>query len=147
MEVLYRFTDEAEHPLIVALKEEALRNAKVYDAINNATTWGEFQHIVDEETWAELVQSWADDEEGPPAHDAAFDEEEIPGYSYNQCPRWLMQDALEWFPTDLVEKYDALHVSVHDGDFLGLPGDKTDEILEELRDRGFTVTESDLYFR
>ncbi|MFI8775402.1 hypothetical protein ACIGKQ_25110 [Gordonia sp. NPDC062954] len=67
------------------------------------------------------------------------------GAADGDYPEWLRQSQLEWFPHELVDKYDGeITLTTFSGWVLDLPADRADEIAEDLRRLGHRAEETDL---
>lgn len=151
MDIVYRpgMGSNGQDSVVFAERSRAERVAQIRAALENSATWGEFRRALPEGEWEDTFQDYYDDaEEEPPADDVAFVvNDAVPGYADGDYPEWLRQVQLEWFPKELIAKYDGeVGETVHNGPALDLPGDKAEEIAEDLRALGHTVERSDINF-
>lgn len=79
------------------------------------------------------------------ADDKPFDADDIPAHADGDYPEWLRQSQLDWFPRDLIAKYDGeVTLTTLNGWVLDLPAARADEIADDLCALGHTVEEADL---
>lgn len=146
MEILYTTSDEIEG-VVFAEKAKAESVARIRQACETATTWGEFRSQLTAEDWDDVVDyNELDDDEFDPA--ASFEADHLAGYADGDYPEWLQATMQRWFPKDLIAKYAGEEAdSVHNGEFLILPAERADEIARDLTARGHVVERSALQFR
>ena len=146
MDILYATNEAIGNRLVFAPREWAESVARIHQALQTATTWGEFKEaLTDDEFEDVLDRNELDDDDIDLA--TPFDaESDAPGYADGDYPDWLQQRGLEWFPKELIAKFGEPGLSMINGEFLDLPPNRADEIAEDLRAIGHTVTRSDLYF-
>lgn len=147
MEILYTTSDEIEG-VVFAEKAKAASVARIQEACETATTWGEFRSKLTAEEWAEVVDN--NDLNNREIDDAApfGADTDITGYADGFYPEWLQATMLSWFPKGLIAKYAGEAAdSVHNGEFLILPADRAEEIASDLTARGHVVERSELQFR
>ncbi|ORV47817.1 hypothetical protein AWC02_08220 [Mycolicibacter engbaekii] len=118
--------------------------AHIWRALLQSKTWGELKRNLPDGDWEDQFLPWFEDrEEDIPADGDLFTTDDAPDY----YPPWLAQEQVDWFPEELIKKYDGdIGTSVHDGEFLSLPADKADEIAADLRALGHTVERTDLVY-
>ena len=151
VDIVYRpeMGSNGKDSVVFAERRRAERVAQIRAALENSATWGEFRRALPECEWEDRFQSYYDDaEEQPPADDKPFViADAAPEYFDGDYPEWLRQVQLEWFPQELIAKYGGeVGETVHNGPALDLPGDKADQIAEDLRALGHTVERSDINF-
>lgn len=62
-------------------------------------------------------------------NDKPFRADDIPGRADGDYPEWLRQSQLDWFPDDLIEKYDGeVPLTTLNGWVLDLPARRAEEI-------------------
>ena len=133
---------------LFAERSRAKRVAAIHEALETSETWGEFKRKLPDGEWAKIVESYDCDSDDAPADDEPFDALQVWGYADGDYPDWLQQVMLEWFPRDLIDKYGGeIWSSVHNGDALSLPGEKAEEIADDLRSRGNKVERTSLNIR
>ena len=126
---------------LFATREVARLTARIWRAVYESTTWGEFRAALPDSAWDEVVERLEGD---VPDDDTPFSSDDAPGWEgdgYFLGP-WPPEDVLEWFPDDLIEQFDGDLEVTPNGQNLVLPADAGDEIAEELRARGHTVEET-----
>lgn len=80
-----------------------------------------------------------------PSDHEPFEPDNIPGHADGDYPEWLRQSQLNWYPKDLIEKYDGEVASTTlNGWVLDLSADRAEEIADDLRALGHRVEETDL---
>jgi hypothetical protein len=148
MDIVYRV--EAEGPGTVVFAERGLAEyvAHIWKALNESSTWGELRRNLPPGEWEDHFQDYFEDrEEDVPADDEPFDADCAPGRTEGDYPPWLAQEQVEWFPKELITKYGGdVYSTVLNGEALELPGDKAEQIAEDLRAMGHTVNPTDLEF-
>lgn len=144
MDILYTVTET--DAAVFAERDKAESVARIHAACEEALTWGEFRARLEPAEFAEVLD-YMDMEAGEVDAAATFNADHLPGYEDGDYPEWLQSTMLEWFPKDLIAQFGSHEDSVFNGDFLELPAARADEIAEELRHRGHTVTRSELSFR
>ncbi|SCG41034.1 hypothetical protein [Micromonospora humi] len=77
------------------------------------------------------------------ADDEPFDLTEVGAVVDGRWPRMVTTRAFDALPQDLRETYGRRELTVHDGDYLEIPLDREDELVAELRGRGYQVTRDD----
>ncbi|GAA4896435.1 hypothetical protein GCM10025789_12710 [Tessaracoccus lubricantis] len=144
MEILYTTNNEFGQA-VFARRDEAHTVARIRQALNNATTWGEFRALMDPFEYQYLVEKnmgLTMDDIDPTER---FNPDAIPGVADRYYPTWLQARMLEWFPKSLILKYDGDITSLR-GDALVLPGEFADDVADDLRAEGYTVARTDLSF-
>ncbi len=81
--------------------------------------------------------------EEEPSNDAKFDASVIPGYGDGDWPEWLHQYALDWMPSELIERYGSVEDSVLNGRMLEMDASVGDDVARELERRGFSCAQND----
>lgn len=112
---------------------------RLRNAISAASTWADFRARAPTR-YVEEVQETLEEE---PANDARFDASVIPGYGDGDWPEWLHQDALDWMPSDLIERYGSVEDSVLNGRMLEIDASVGDDVARELEGRGFSCARDD----
>ena len=144
MDLVYQV--DGDH-LVFAERASAERVARIWTALEQSTTWGELRCNLPEGEWDDHFQLYFEDrDEESPADDEPFESSFAPGHLDGDYPEWLRQVQLDWFPQELIDKYGRVRPSVLNGEFLDLPPDKAEQIAEDLRTMGHTVSPTDLYF-
>lgn len=142
MDIVYRTVvgGDGESCVLFAPRAAAEYVAQIRHALYNSKTWGEFRASLPDGEWSNLKPQL---EEEP--DDERFDPDDIPGHSEGDYPEWLRQSQLEWFPEELIGKYDGeVGLTTLNGWVLDLPACHAEAIAEELRAMGHTVEETDL---
>lgn len=135
--------------LVFVPRAKALQLVGVRLALVSARTWRELRTCLMEDLYLSLVQKMRYDnadlpDTGMPEADLAFHPEQLPGYEEMQWPDWLGQQAIDWLPTEIQERYGKIIESMHDGDYVELnPGFEV-EIVRDLEALGYRCTRDDL---
>ncbi len=147
MDIVYTLGGEDFDGPLFAERSSAEYVAQIREALYRSDTWGEFRIKLPADEWDRLVSNaWVEPEELP--DDEPFTPDDIPGHADGDYPQWLRQSQLEWFPNELIEKYDgAVTLTTLNGWVLDLPAERADKIVEDLRALGHTVEETDLDIR
>jgi hypothetical protein len=121
--------------LIVMPLDEARRLAVLNDALENATTWGQFLSLVarDHDTLAYIA-----DRLGPdlPSEAEDFDPEDIPGFAESEWPLWPKRGMLEWLP-ESVKVLGSIKETLLSGAFLQCDAGSVEQVIAALREEGF----------
>jgi hypothetical protein len=131
------YTPHSYCGVVFAERALAKRVAQIARAVNESKNWGEFRKAMPAEDWEEVVVQ----RDVIPANDIPFSPEAF-GWGEDGwfTGPWPPQEALDWFPKDLIEKYGGrADTAGPNYDHLFLPGDAVDAIAEELRARGHRV--------
>jgi hypothetical protein len=134
------YTPQSYYGVIFAERALAKRVARIARAVNESKTWGEFRTAMPADDWEEVVVQ----RDVIPADDIPFSPEAF-GWGEDGwfTGPWPPQEALVWFPKDLIEKYGGrADTAGPNYDHLFLPGDAADAIAAELRARGHRVEET-----
>jgi hypothetical protein len=142
LDIVYLASEEAD-ALLFAERHQAKRLAQSWRSLTQSATWGDFKESVPEPEWEFVASIFEDYDEPLPPDDTAFDPEQVPGYSDGDFPLlWPPNDAVEWFPRDLIDKYGGAIEVTSNGYHLDLPLESAENIAADLRERGHIVEES-----
>lgn len=146
MDIVYRVGAQGPGTVVFAARWRAEYVAQIWKALRESSTWGELRRNLPPGEWEYYFQDCFEGrEEDVPADDEPFDAEDAPGHADGDYPPWLAQEQVEWFPKELITKYGGdVYSSVLNGEALDLPGDKAEQIAEDLRAMGHTVSPTDL---
>lgn len=140
MDLVYRVGGDGYESVLFAPRHIAEYVAQIRKALYEYKTWGEFRVNLPEGEWENL--EW---QLGENPDDKPFRADDIPGHADGDYPQWLRQFQLDWFPRDLIEKYEGTRtLTTLNGWVLDLPANHATEIAEDLRTLGHTVEETDL---
>ena len=149
IELVYGETGNRD--LVFVPRARALQPVGVRMALASARTWGELRTCLMEDLYLFLVQALRDEEELPeewmPEADLAFSPEALPGYEEMQWPDWLAQQALEWLPSEIQERYGIVIESTHDGHYLEIAPAGEGGIVRDLEASGYRCTRDGLLVR
>lgn len=133
---------ELEESLVFLAQEEAVKLARLHEALQTSTTWSEFKTKVSQDVYEETLELL--DEEGPePDPESDFLAGRIPGYEEGDWPSWPAQDMLHWIPKDVQERFGSAEPSAISGDSLLLPPEKEDEIVSAMEAHGYACSSND----
>ena len=120
----------------------AERVDQIHRALWSSTTWGEFRSLMPHDEY-ERVMYRQFDEDGTdrPNDEQAFEATMIWGVGDGDYPPWLAQNMADWIPLVLLEKYGSYETSRLNGDYWEIPEENAENLAEELRALGYTVTE------
>ena len=142
MDIVYRVGGDGFDSVLFANRARAEHVAQIRKALYQSKTWGEFRRNLPEDEW-EVTFGYRFDE--IPQDDQPFTADDAAGHADGDYPEWLRQSQLNWFPADLVDKYDGeVSMSVLNGEMLDLPAGYAEEIADDLRQRGHKVERTDL---
>lgn len=142
MNIVYRVGGDGFESVLFADRSDAEYVAQIRRALYQSKTWGEFRKNLPEGEWE---RTFADRLDEAPDGEEPFTADDAPGHADGDYPKWLRQSQLDWFPEDLIDKYDGeVGLSVLNGPMLDLPAGDAEEIAEELRQRGHVVERTEL---
>ena len=78
-----------------------------------------------------------------PLEEEPFSSGEVPGLCDGVYPEWPAQEALKWFPRDIIRDYGRIEDSIHNGSFLSIPTDSEKPIVSILSLIGYICTRDD----
>ena len=110
--------------------------------MGESKTWGEFRKRMPPEDWAQIIDLFAESERTVPADETPFTSDDLPMWGDDgwYIGLWPPEEAVAWFPKDLLEKYDGHDDSTNPNRYqLFLPSDAAEEIADDLRARGHRV--------
>lgn len=136
--------------------EIAEETDRIYRAITESQTWGEFRRRMPPQEYASLFdESFSTDPEelaedpdlAPPANDAKFSCERVPGFCDGDYPRWIAGEQERYVPLEILRKFARREGTFLNGSFWEIPIARRDEILAALRAYGYELHErEDLAF-
>ena len=128
----------------------------IHRAIARSKTWGEFRHRMPAQAYTDLYVDYFSDEPGvieeepnavPPADDAPFSSDSVPGYCDGDYPLWIASVQERFLPRDMLQEYGTREDSFLNGPCWRIYSPRREAILGALRARGYEVTErADLNF-
>ena len=148
MDALHTTTNELVYgvpfdELIFIPRERAEHLAAIHNALNIATTWGEFFRLLPEDARAEVEGWFTEDEQERPADNQPFDRDDVPGVADGDWPGWPAQEMLSWVPDDIQQQYGRVAASAISGDCLVLDTSRIEAIIAALESNGFSCTRDD----
>ncbi len=159
--------------LVFIPEDDALELANLQRAIWQSKTWGEFRRRAGEARYAEVMENreaspfdeffeWErksrrklteDDARQEywaqpicmrlPLEEEPFDSDQVPGICDGFYPEWPAQEALKWFPRDIIRDYGSIEDSLHNGYFLSIPADSEKPIVSILSLIGYACIRDD----
>lgn len=139
------YTRDCYFGVLFAEREIARRAAQVFRAVAESKTWGEFRRRMPPEDWEEVLEVFRDRETNVPSDDTPFSSDDLPKWGDDgwYIGLWPPEESVDWFPEDLIEKYDGNTDSANPNrDQLFMPNWAAEEIADELRTRGHRVEET-----
>lgn len=131
----------AENPDGAVVPEREAERLKV---IRTVRTWGELRAGLSAEEVADILElSELGDEDVIPADDAPFDRAAVWGWHDGDWPDWPQQRMGDWMPDDLLEEYAVTGMTVLNGEYLGIPVERLDDLACELEARGHPCRRDD----
>lgn len=154
-------------------RSEALRLARVHYAIQSSATWGEFKANLPTEEWQDILSSLAyptlaeyREEEGFETDEAALESykslplgdrmpvdsdkflsEWLPGFTDGDWPEWPAQQAQNWVPREIQQRFGSSVSSVLNGPFLTLDPSRANEIVAAMQELGYVCERDDRLVR
>jgi hypothetical protein len=129
--------------LVFLAQEEALKLARLHEALQTSTTWGEFKRKVPQDAFEETLERLTEAEEQVPDPSSDFFAERIPGYEERDWPSWPAQAMLHWVPKDIQERFGSREPSAISGDSLLLAPEREDEIIYAMEAHGYSCFRDD----
>ena len=148
--LFYRHVPHMES-LVFAPPDLAENVSEIHKAFA-AKTWGEFQSLMPEEAFWQLMGSGCENDWGElfviPQADDPFDLESIcPAYFDGDYPHWLQKDQDLWLPKEILECWGKIESSVHNGTFWIINPKQEKKIVLRLRKLGILAQRrDDLHF-
>ena len=130
--------------VVFAKPSEALRVHAINEALERATTWGEFKQLMPAEDYLEVIAAvarWRDELDGDhwsPRETDPFTSEQVPGFEEGDYPLWLQPRIDGVLPMDILEQFGELESSPN-GSFWLIDGSQTEEITKMLETHGLSV--------
>jgi hypothetical protein len=130
----------ANGDLVYACKSEATELDRIYAAIRDSKTWGEFRAAMPRDEYSEIIRRRFDDEGEPrPRSRDRFEPEAVPGYFDGDYPRWIQACMDSSLPEDVIRDFGRSSSTRLNGEYLELaPCDRL-AINRRLRRHGYRV--------
>lgn len=112
-------------------------------AIIGSRTWGELRAIIGAEAASDIHERTEPEDEAEPADEDPYDPEVIPGWGDGDWPDWPQQRMLDWMPADLLDAYADIAETRLNGEYVGIPAHRLDELAQELEARGHPCRRDD----
>jgi len=123
------------------------RLVRLQEALQSASTWGEFKELLSSRDYQEIVvmlTEWCELEEPfQPDPEELFESDQIPGYADGDWPEWPAQEMLDWMPEELQQRYGTVKDSIFNGTFLEIKPEQKQAIVADLEALGYTCVEDD----
>lgn len=130
--------------LVFIPKEEALEMARLHEALQTATTWGQFRSRAPEDGYRDALERLTENEEKEkgeemeePNPEARFDAERIGGFGDGDWPGWPAQQMEYWVPDEVQDRFGSMKPTAISGDFLDLPPENEAEIVAAMERHGY----------
>ena len=127
--------------------EEAVRLARLHEALQTSSTWGEFKAKAPQDAYEETLELLYEGERQEPDPESDFAAEEIPGYEEADWPSWPAQAMLAWVPKSVQERFGCVERSAISGDSLLLPPERESEIVSAMEADGYACFRDDALVR
>jgi hypothetical protein len=141
-------TGASKEDLVYAGESEAAELDRIYAAIHDSKTWGEFRAAMPRDEYSEIIRRRFDDNGEPrPRSRDRFEAEDVPGYLDGDYPRWIQASMSYSLPKDIVRDFGRSSCTRFNGDYLELAACDRLAINRRLRRHGYRVLDgSHLYF-
>ena len=127
--------------VVFATPERAKFIARLHDAIESSTTWGEFRKAVPRAEYSKIVHAFDDACEPRPKSAEPFDGEQIAGWSDGDYPPWLQKEIGDVIPVSVLRRFGRLEATHVNGSFWMVPSESLGAMCEALRALGWDVEE------
>lgn len=129
---------------------------RIYRAITESKTWGEFRRRMPPQEYESLfAESFSADPEelaedpdlALPADDAEFSCESVPGFCDGDYPQWIAGEQEKYVPVEILREFACRRDTFLNGSFWEIPIARRTEVLAALRTYGYELQErEDLTF-
>ena len=134
-----------QHPangdLVFATPNEALYIDELHKALGSQT-WGEFRKRMPEDQYAEIIErlyEYLGEPTEVPSDEDRFDPCLVPGFAEGDYPPWLQQGMEDNLPQEIIVRYGTWKSTVLNGNYLAIPPESEDEVVDSLKMLGFKV--------
>lgn len=142
--------------LVFAPPEIAEENDRIYRAITESQTWGEFRRRMPPQEYVALsadrfstdpAEIAEDPDAAHPADEEEFSSECVPGFCDGDYPRWIAGEQERYVSMDILSAFGTREDTVHNGPCWRIYADRREEVLAALRAQGHELIErEDLEF-
>lgn len=138
--------------LVFAPPEIAEENDRIYRAITESKTWGEFRSRMPPQEYAALTaNSFSSDPEeiaegpevAPPSDEEEFSSECIPGFCDGDYPRWIAGEQQRYVSRDILQAFGKREYTMLNGPCWRIDESRREEVLAALRAEGHELVERD----
>lgn len=140
----YRELAYGEFPdtLLFIPRPGAVYLAACWDALQSATTWGEFRSRLPAGAWDELVRQYeAELSEQQTGDKDRFEADHVPGHLDGYFPGWADESVVHWMPKEIqAKRYCKLVTTVLDGPIIKIDPQRESEIVADLQAAGYRCT-------
>lgn len=137
--ILFYTTSIANGGLVLAEKTRAECVARIHRAIETASTWAEFRHLMPARGYSEVMQMIADNSEPRPRSTDAFDAYAVPGFPDGDYPPWLQQEMERVLPKHILQEFGALESTMLNGAFWHIDRSHLPALKAKLEALGYEV--------
>jgi len=138
--------------LVFAPPEIAEENDRIYRAITESKTWGEFRRRMPPQEYAALTaDSFSTDPEeiaedpdaAPPLDEEEFSSECVPGFCDGDYPRWIAGEQERYVSIDILQAFGKREYTVLNGPCWRIDQSRRGEVLAALQAEGHELVERD----
>ena len=119
--------------VVFATPDRAAYIAKLHEAINSSTTWGQFRKAIPRDEYSKIIHHSFDDmgERRPKSSDP-FTGELVSGWSDGDYPPWLQQEMDMYLPPEILERFGKSESTSVNGSFWMIPSENIEAVCAAL---------------
>lgn len=125
--------------VVFAEPDRAKFIAKIHEAINSSTTWGEFRSVMPAIEYANIVRAFDDQSESRPKKTDTFSGESVLGWSDGDYPPWLQKEMGHILPRSILEQFGIRTETAVNGDFWFISEENISVMCAALKACGWEV--------
>ena len=126
--------------LVFVDRERARELARIWAGFD---TWGRARAELPPHRWQEILDRLAEAEIAPPAPDAPFDRNLIPGHIDGDWPEWPAEQMLGWMPAELIARFGRSGTGGAGGEYLEFAPRHESALSAALEAAGWTCVKDD----
>jgi hypothetical protein len=124
--------------VVFAPPDRAIYVARIHQALESSTTWGEFRKAMPRKAYSEIIQN-VDDGDFHPKSSDPFTADWVPGYADGDYPPWIQQEMGEYLPKEILERFGTLNDTILNGNFWMIPSSNLDAVCAALTALGYKL--------